>query len=498
MSIANPIADDFRNAPPELGTPGSLDHYNYRYHPVEWCERFLGVHLYSRQKEVARALAEPAFDDKGAPAPKKVAVAAAHSVGKTYLAAAMLNWTFFTHPGSKCLVTAPNMKQATNNVMANCKSQIRNSPMPELLPCKEYKYELRMKMPGRRNMLFEEWRLFPQTAKDSTSFQGIHGPTVAGVVDETVGITRDLFTGVMSLGHTPTSWVLLIGNPTERGGVFHNACRGQGGFRPFKISVYDTPNFTGEPVHRSIQNLITPGWLRQNIVEIFGKESTEYQTRALAEFPQDANNAVFPISFIEGALDREPDPLNEQQRAMGLDPAHEGPDLTAWVGIFGHRVEIMDVESKTADSIDSAEKTYRMMSDNEMTRIGIDKGGGFGRTFRDVLKRKGNLTVSMVDFSSKPLSDIYYNRKAELYWNLREWLKDKAILDRKCPQTMALVRELESIEFVYDDLKLKIEPKAKTKERLGRSPDRVDALAIAVYMRESAHSLTSTFAAYNV
>src|SRR5262249_34112653 len=55
----------------------------YQHNPVGYLREVLGLNPWPVQEEIARALLEP---------PYRVAVKAAHSVGKTWLAAALTSW----------------------------------------------------------------------------------------------------------------------------------------------------------------------------------------------------------------------------------------------------------------------------------------------------------------------------------------------------------------------------------------------------------------------
>ncbi len=71
--------------------------------PVTWSKERAGVHLWSKQREIASALVEH----------KRVAVQSAHGIGKSFLAADLAAWWVDVHPPDETMVvtTAPSLDQ---------------------------------------------------------------------------------------------------------------------------------------------------------------------------------------------------------------------------------------------------------------------------------------------------------------------------------------------------------------------------------------------------
>ena len=72
----------------------------------------------------------------------------------------------------------------------------------------------------------------------------------------------------------------------------------------------------------------------------------------------------------------------------------------------------------------------------------------------------------------------FKNKRAELYWSLRE-----ALEQGKCslPADDELIADLSAVRYEFaQDGKIKLESKDDTRKRLGRSPDRADALVLAL------------------
>src|SRR6185437_5823816 len=77
----------FLGLPEAAAGPNALT--RYRRAPFRYMAEVLGVNPWVKQREISRLLLTP---------PYKVLVKASHSVGKTWLAAALTSWWFDTHP----------------------------------------------------------------------------------------------------------------------------------------------------------------------------------------------------------------------------------------------------------------------------------------------------------------------------------------------------------------------------------------------------------------
>ena len=104
-----------------------------------------------------------------------------------------------------------------------------------------------------------------------------------------------------------------------------------------------------------------------------------------------------------------------------------------------------------------------------------DTGVGGGVT--DMLKDRGfGQVVRGINFQHKAINDERYsNRRAEMWDGIREWLNDTVQL----PKDEGLLDDLCAVNKKYDTRgRLQLESKEDVKKRLGRSPDKADALAL--------------------
>ena len=78
-----------------------------------------------------------------------------------------------------------------------------------------------------------------------------------------------------------------------------------------------------------------------------------------------------------------------------------------------------------------------------------------------------------VTFSSAAQDKRYANRRAEMYAGLREWVGTGCL-----PSDRELAQEITAAKYEYRGDQILLEAKADIKKRLGKSPDRPDALAL--------------------
>ena len=107
----------------------------------------------------------------------------------------------------------------------------------------------------------------------------------------------------------------------------------------------------------------------------------------------------------------------------------------------------------------------------------IDAGQGQGVI--DRLRHMGH-EVAEVPFGGRALSERrFVNRRSEMWFALREWLKAGGCLDVSGGHGARLKSELSVPRYWYDGAgKIVLEPKDRIRERLGAAPDLADALAL--------------------
>jgi hypothetical protein len=101
----------------------------------------------------------------------------------------------------------------------------------------------------------------------------------------------------------------------------------------------------------------------------------------------------------------------------------------------------------------------------------VDDTGHWGHGVIDQLDVAGIPYLPLV-YHAKANHPRYKNRRAEMYIEGSKWLKRGG----KLPDDRELIGEMSAITYTFDQGAFVIEPKDQIKARLGRSPDKADAL----------------------
>ena len=162
---------------------------------------------------------------------------------------------------------------------------------------------------------------------------------------------------------------------------------------------------------------------------------------------------------------------------IGLDVARFGDDSTVFCFRKGRWCFRFESYQKL-DNVEVANITTNFVKEYKPHRIFMDIGGQ-GAGVYDILKDRGFAEIIRgVYFGEKAIrEDRYFNRRAEMWDNIRLWLADKP--QPQLPEDETLFNELTGINKKYDRKgRLQLEEKDEVKKRLGRSPDKADALAL--------------------
>ncbi len=207
------------------------------------------------------------------------------------------------------------------------------------------------------------------------------------------------------------------------------------------------------------------------LVNVFGK------------FPPQSLNSLLGPDDVELAMKRNPrrEDYEFAQKRLGIDGARFGDDSTVIFprqGLVAFKPAIMRNarSGEIAGRIALAKRNF--MSEMEF----IDDTGGWTAGAQDFLLLAG-ITAIPINFQGKPDDSRYFNKRAEIYFRMAEWVKNGGAL----PRIQELIGELTApVYFFSANGKFQIEDKDQIKEKLGRSPDLADGLALTFSQVEMA------------
>lgn len=208
-------------------------------------------------------------------------------------------------------------------------------------------------------------------------------------------------------------------------------------------------------------------------IKLFGRDNPWIMSTILGLFPPGSLNALFTVNEVEAAMGKH---LKESQymfveKRIGVDVALYGDDRTVLFprqGLASFPPLIMRTQEPADISAALQVMRGEIGSDQEF----IDDTGGWGSGVISHYKLAGFSPVA-VQAAGKAIKPQYYNKRAEMWFGMREWLRGGGAL----PNLPELVAEMTTTEYTMKDGKLLLQPKELVKVTLGRSPDIADALA---------------------
>lgn len=465
----------------------------YEGDPVRFIREGLGETLWSKQLEICQSVLDH----------QRTAVAACHAPGKSHLSARLVAWWIASHaPGTALAIT-----------IAPTHRQVRNIIWPHIRRCAAIAH-----LPGE--VLTQTWKMggdvvaygFSPNPNDESATQGVHAPNLLIVVDEAGGIGEIVGQALEALMTGGNTRLLLLGNPpTDNEDSWFERCYESPLYNTIKISAYDTPNFTGEEVglcktcppqvgqHYITKHLVDHQWV-QDVITEFGEDSPFVEARVWARFPRATANKVIPFGWCETALDND-DPIEGNHIRLGIDIAADGGDEFVIAKADGYRVSMIhrssgqsnenavDVANVCLRHIREAEEEHAKRDIQDRVRVKLDTiGVGWGVV--SMLQKWGEegkhgaviVPVNVAERAKDP--EKFRNIRAELWWNGRSLLQPTAEgrQDVRLEVDRKVLSQLAGPTFKADSAgRVQIETKQEMKRRGVTSPDRAEAVLLALY-----------------
>jgi hypothetical protein len=230
---------------------------------------------------------------------------------------------------------------------------------------------------------------------------------------------------------------------------------------------------------------ISRQWAEQRARQ-WGVDSAVYANRVLGEFHSSDEDSVIPLSWLEAAIER----WHDWDRAGRPSPG--GPH---WTGVDvgrGGDESILAIRDGWAVTLAPSQGRNTMAT---VARVqALD-----GRAIVDVIGLGAGVYDRLREVHARPLAYAgsggthardrtgkfgFTNVRSAAYWNLRELLEPTYGPTLALPPNDLMISDLTTPKWdVTSGLppKIKVEPKDKVVERLGRSPDRGDAIAMSLW-----------------
>ena len=488
--------------------------------PIEFAEKKLGIECWPKMREIMQAV----MDGK-----RKILVRSCNGAGKTTTIAALCNWMLSEFDESIVLTTASSWTQVRRTLWGEIRRQARRL---------DYGKKSIAKTSIHLNDKHYALGISPSMPENA---MGFHAPRMLIAVDEATGVDREIIDALSGNLTGESAQMILICNPINIQSYPYEA-EESGEWHLITMSAFDHPNvISGKD---GIKGAVTRTWIEDRLkswsheVEIpdlasrnslyvpwldkWYKKTAIVQSRILGEWADNDSEGFISMDLIKRATQvawqvppPAPDSLSCPEdvldrgeircrgrhlprehhglRSLGVDIARNR-DATVFA-LFEGDVQLPFEVFYGTDLMETADR-IKQKYDEGFEIIAVDDGG-IGGGVTDRLKHLG-VKVYPVNFSQRAQGFLkdrkeLANARAEMYFVLEEELRDQSITlfdDKQLQQELAAIR----LTTNGHSTAYQLEDKELVRRRLGRSPDRADATALARYgVRLKAHEKRLAF-----
>lgn len=371
------------------------------------------------------------------------------------------------------------------------------------------------------------------TFQGISNYVGIHNTYVMLIADEASLMAFGFLNAVSNLRKKGTFKLIALGNPMDRNDPLGQICEPHasiGGWEgheflektrtwktrhPKGIAIQlcgtDSPNYDHPRGLNPHLGLITPEHIETDLA-LYGKDSLQFSMMNLGMMPRDADKRrIVTMSFCESHQAYE-DVVwgnSKLERVVGVDAAYSavGGDRSVLTDIqFGQDasgIEVMAIAEPQTIIFTNAKTTLEVQDQIAVfvteycQKRGIPpQNCGFDSTGRGTLMsafaRLWSIAVVPIEFGGKPQvrfiragseeteDEAYENMVTALWYGSRMVIESRQL--RQLSRDCAMEGSYREWTIMGTGRRIKVEPKEKTKARMGRSPDLWDSLVTAIEM----------------
>jgi hypothetical protein len=427
--------------------------YLYKKAPLSFCKDMLGVTLSEQQRPLFLDMIE---------ADARVIVKSATGTGKTFLLACVILHQLLTEPSINIMATSPSAGQLQRGLrkeLGIVHGLFKDQRVADMFEIQRDAIFLRDTK--ETNICY----LVTGSAENEENLAGVHAKKVIVLIDEASGI-NDKVMGILK-GNLTTAGSSMVqtSNPQRPSGPYYDLFQNPPtGYKMVTLDAYGSP-------------MISKKWIAEQI-EFYGEDSDFVRVRILGEFPRASDSLFFQSDQITNAMERNLNPLDYMNMPliMGVDVARFGSDKS--VIVLRQGPKLVDIQLYSGlDTQELSAKVIEYYNRNRGISAIIVDDVGIGAGVVDTLKHK-RIPVTPINVGSRPQNTrAYFNLRAEIYDEVKEWLRYADI-----PQMKAIEAELRSIKYGFNSRsQLQLLSKADMKKSGDPSPDILDALTFTFY-----------------
>jgi hypothetical protein len=410
----------------------------------------------------------------------RVAMSACKGPGKSCVLAWIVWWFLLTRQDAQvmCLsITKPNL---TDNLWKELAKWQAKSPV--LMAAFDHQAS-RIVRRGCEKTWWVSSRAFGKDADpeaQASTLAGFHGEHIMVILDEVgdyphgvVAAAEAIFAN-MDLAEVK---LVVAGNPTDADGplghiVQRHAARW--------VVVF----ITGDPDDPKRSPRISAKWA-EDMIRDYGRDNPWVQVNVLGIFPSQPVDKLISMEDVNKAFFRDArlEDFSSDARIWGVDPGRFGDDeqiVARRQGVVAFQIKVF----RNLNGPQLASQIAMMLVDYERANklpdmIFVDVGGVGASCFDQLTLLQWGRLVQPVDFAEAPDDSRFYNRRAEIWWRMAEWLRKRPA---NLPRDNVLAGELTAPKFYFravnKQTKFLLESKDDMKARGVPSPNRGDALAL--------------------
>lgn len=414
----------------------------------------------------------------------RVSLRGPHGLGKTAFASWVVLWSISVFDTDvKVATTASVHRQLTSFLWPEIRKWAMRGKFDEIGITLRRDYELldnAIRMPNKEAFICSSDK--PQ------QIEGAHATVITYIFDESKAIPDAIFDAAegafSTAGDDPKKKAFAValstpGNPSGRFFDIHSRKPGFGDWWIRHVTLEEAIE----------AKRISRKWAEQRAKQ-WGENSTVYLTRVLGEFASTSEDTIVPLAWIESARrTSRPKELDIHTAAIGVDVARYGEDKTVVTlrDMFGvYKIRTADNQ----DTMETVGMVIDMAKHDTNIPIGVDvTGTGAGVVDRLIelgyngLAYTAGAATEETDYTG---THKFLNIRSYSWWLIRDALNPDYSENRPSfhlpIEADFLASDLAMPKYRYNSRGLvQLEPKDSIKQRLNRSPDAGDSLAIAMW-----------------
>ena len=472
--------------------------------PIGWAEARLGI-----PRETIVWSLNPGYENHewdGTPDPlavvcraladgKDAGVESATGTGKTFLAAVVVLWFVACFENALVVTTAPKEDQLTVQLW---KEIGRLWPKFKSWYPMAYTVKLRVRMKDAEGES-ETWGALglacgvDASEESANRARGFHAKNMLIITEETPGVANAVMTAFANTSTGLFNLRLALGNPDNQQDSLHRFCL-EDGVVHVRISGYDHPNVVLD------REMIPGAVTRKSLDKMRARLSANqplFDAHGRGICPAQSVNALFRSEWIDKAFALWDDPsMHEGPRFLGVDVANsEDGDKAAFARGKGRAIEVEPFPCPDANDLGDILVLEAKSARIRPQHVGVD-ADGIGAATVNQARRLGfhlnalhggvgkvqNSDEEAVEEGLLEVTSVakMKTRRSAYHWQLREDLERGRIALKPNDR---LKRELLSITWALKAGIIMVESKEDLRDRIGRSPDEMDAVVYANWVR---------------